>query len=229
MHFARVLNEGTNLSKFNKHLRCIIKERLVIRRGTPPPSILPYKMQLLRLCLSRGPRLLQRKLALWTGPNGDWRSEDIEVWVLVGVPVNEGQIAEIVAQSLQCVVSSSRLQRYAASRVTGADLAMDQVILLERIHHLAPQTWSRFHAELFDVRASQKNVSPLRLFVAKDAMIVRRANLQARACLLTAPTSIPMPLARTTKHTEPRPPLGSAVSLWALASSSGKSWSLSGG
>ena len=71
VHFALSLNFGTNLTRFSKHLKLVVRDRLRIRRGNPPTDCIPYKQHLLRFCLARGTNLLQKKLALWALPNGD--------------------------------------------------------------------------------------------------------------------------------------------------------------
>ena len=153
IHLALSLNTGNNLTRFNKHLRAVVSEQVRIKRGTPPPECLHYKRQLLALAMARGSRMLARRLALWSLPNGDWTKREIDVWVPEGVDINRERIVAIVSHSLQKVVSGVRMTVYPRHRWTRSDEAFDQFLLLEGLHQLASQTWQRFQAECCDAKA----------------------------------------------------------------------------
>ena len=68
IHFARSLNFGTGVFRFSRHLHSFVRSRLRVERGEPPRDAQRYKRHLLRLCLARGGRLLQRRLSLRTLP-----------------------------------------------------------------------------------------------------------------------------------------------------------------
>lgn len=150
INLALSLNFGTGLSLFRKHLRQHIMQKVVVLKGDPPAECQAVRRHLLRLCCSRGPRLLQRKAMLMALPNGDWRRRDrIEVWVPnVGVEYDHSQIAESVAASLLAVLAGCQFTVYPRHRWTRSDEAFDEFILLEGIHGLASAAFGPWAAEV---------------------------------------------------------------------------------
>ena len=150
---------------FNRILRDVIRANIRIKRGAPPRDIIPYKKHLLKLCLSRGTNLVEKRLALFGLPNGDWQRRDIQIWVPEGVDVDASRVADVVAAALQRVVTGTRMRVYRKDRWTGAADSMDFFLLLEGIHNLAAQTWPKFQAAMIGEngpirRAGQPPVAP---------------------------------------------------------------------
>ena len=142
IHLAMALNFGTGMATWARLLRLIVFERVEILRGTPSCEAQAYRRQLLRLCLSRGSRLVEKRAALATLPNGDWRRRDaIEVYVPVGAVIDEGRIKHVVASSLTSILCNSKLTVYPRHRWTKGDVAFDEVILMEGIHGVASAVW----------------------------------------------------------------------------------------
>jgi len=156
--FALSLNEGAALEVFRKHLREQIAKRFVLLRGTPPAECAAYRQHLVRLCLSQGPRLLNRRMSLIMLPNGDWTRRDrVEVWVPAHIDgVDEAQVLAAVTRSLEDVLCSSRFTIYPRHRWTNGDVAFSEFCLLEGIHGLASATYPAFSLEV----GSRKQKAP---------------------------------------------------------------------
>lgn len=148
IHFALSLRFCTNFSVFSEFLKEVVRRRIRIRRGTPPADAVAFRTQLLRLCLARGPKLLQRHVALACLPNGDWRLRDVvEVHLPEAVDVTKERIADLVADAVQVVLAGRQIKLYPRHRWTGIDDALDQMCLLEGIHGLASAVyplWAAF-------------------------------------------------------------------------------------
>ena len=157
VNFALALNFGTNMHTWRQELRAVIRERLVIKRGPPPPSCLPYKQQLLRLCLIGSTRRLEKLLAMYMLPNGNWANmAQVEVYVPVGAACNLNSIADNLSAGLVQVTASSNYTIFPRSRWTKADRAMSEIALLQGCHGLASATFPRFVK-----RVSGKRLAPL--------------------------------------------------------------------
>jgi len=153
IHFALAVNVGTGLTTFQQALTNVVRSRLRIRRGSPPAGAIAYRKHLLRLCMSRGARLVERRLALVTLPNGDWRRQDcVEVYLPEGVDCDVEQIMVVVSQALVCVLAGASFTVYPRHRWTRADESFDQVCLLEGIHGLASATFPIWAASLSSAR-----------------------------------------------------------------------------
>lgn len=147
LHFALAVNDGVGMHRFKRVLRELVVERLVIRRGRPAADAESFRRHVLRLCLARGSRLLERRLALWCLPNGDWRSQGVvEVYVPMHAEVNRAALVETVASSLCAVLLPGKFQVYPRTRWTRSDTAFDEFCLLEAVHGLASAIFPRWRA-----------------------------------------------------------------------------------
>lgn len=148
IHFAKSLNFGTGVLRFSRLLRSVVRERLVVLRGQPSLECRLFQRQLLRLCLARGGRLAQKRLALMTLPNGNWARHDrIEVFVPPGLAYDRERIAAVVADSLEAVLVPGAFRVYPRNRWTQVDLAFDEFCLLEGVHGLASVVYPLWAAE----------------------------------------------------------------------------------
>lgn len=155
MHFALVVNFGTGIHTWREELADTIRERLDIRFGRPPPDSIEHKRQVLRLCLARGPRRVEKLMALHALPNGDWRNPArVECYLPVGATPDAAAIADIMARGIIRVAAASKFTIFPRHRWTRADEAMDQLILLEACHSLASVVFPRWVR-----RVSQKSTA----------------------------------------------------------------------
>ena len=148
INWAMALNTGTNFTRWGKHLKAVVKSKIVFRRGQTSASALAYRKHILRLCASHCPRLLARRLALCMLPNGDWRNtSDIEIFMPDGIAFDAETVRESVAESLRKCLAGRRYRIYPRSRWTRCDEAWDQFLLLEGCHGLARAAWASWARE----------------------------------------------------------------------------------
>ena len=155
INFALALNEGTGILRFKDLVRAYVFEKLDVLRGSPPPEAAAYKRHVLRLCLARGARMVEKRLALLTLPNGDWRLRDtVQVYVPAAAVVDRDALAETIASSLNEVLLPGRFTLYPRNRWTKADEALDQFCLLEAVHGLASAVFPPWR-ELATIKAAK--------------------------------------------------------------------------
>ena len=97
VNLSLALNHSTGMSVFAKLLRDHVMAKIVILRGAPSKEAECVRRQLMTLALSRGTRLVERRVSMRVLPNGDWRRRDrIEVWLPIGASCDELRVEEAV-------------------------------------------------------------------------------------------------------------------------------------
>ena len=81
-------------------------------------------------------------------PNGDWRSKRVEHYVgnVAIESLNRDAVAERMAAGMLVALCNSSPRLYPRSRWTGADLATDDLGILECVHRLLSTSYFRFVA-----------------------------------------------------------------------------------
>lgn len=147
---ALALRTGGAMVTFRTCLREEIASRLVLRHGFPPKEAVEYKKKVLRVFVSHGTGVIVRRLLLILCPNGDWRSERIEYYIQESSPnalKDKELILEHLTSGLMVALASSQPRMYNRSKWTGADLATDDLGIMEACHRLASTTFARFCAK----------------------------------------------------------------------------------
>ena len=132
------LRQGAAMVKFRRCLYEEIKLRLHILPGRCPPSAVDFKKKVVRLFCSHGASLVTRRMLLAVFPNGDWRSKRVEHYVgnVAIESLNRDAVAERMAAGMLVALCNSSHRLYPRSRWTGADLATDDLGILECVHRL---------------------------------------------------------------------------------------------
>lgn len=130
VNLALCVNQGVGISALGRHLRSYVAGHLRILRGSCPKDAIPYKRQLLRLCLGRGTRLLEKKAVLWALPNGDWRvCGEIQIYIPEGAPADVAKITDTIAQALELVLLGCRFVVFPRSRWTQRHCSRSDVVV----------------------------------------------------------------------------------------------------
>jgi hypothetical protein len=140
---------GTAMVRSREAIRSWVKSHIEIKHGTPPVSARRYAYQLMRLCLSRGTRLVRKILALKLLPNGDWRNHDaVEIYLPHGSDANIDDIAGVVSDGICMVCLGDKLKKIYRERWHGSDIAWDQFLRLEGVCGIASNTFPAFLTSL---------------------------------------------------------------------------------
>jgi len=159
VHCALSLRVGAAMNRFRACMRLEVASKLHILRGRPPQEATQRRDQLLKLFLSRGPNLAFRKIVLAMLPNGDWSRRDrVEYYIVPGAggPTERPAICRLLCSGLISALCSSPPSLYPRHRWTGADVAVDDLGLLEAIHGLLSSTYRRFYATFAQPRAAAR-------------------------------------------------------------------------
>ena len=148
LNCALAMRSGSAMARFRSCLAEEIRSRLDIRHGRPSREAMSYKAKVLQLFVSHGASLATRRALLLLAPNGDWRSQKVEFYVSAGLGAisKREDVIEHLTSGLTAALCSSQPRLYPRSRWTGADLATDDLGILECVHKLLSTTFFRFAA-----------------------------------------------------------------------------------
>ena len=148
VNLALSLRNGANMERFRACLADEIASRLEVLEGSCPPEAKAHKKRVLGHFIRHGASVATRRLLLVVGPNGDWRARCVQVYVPLGhaAATSRRDVAEQLASSLIVALCNSQPSLYPRSRWTGADIACDELALLESVHKLLSTTYFRFAA-----------------------------------------------------------------------------------
>ena len=147
VNFAPSLRHGPELKKFRRAFAQVVAERLEIRKGHPPLDTIVYRQNMLDLFLSRGRDVEQRKFVLKELPNGDWRDKShVQVYLADEEfeKHSRADVANRLAKGLMSALTGRSFFVYPRHRWVGADIAVDEIGLLEACHGLASATYRQY-------------------------------------------------------------------------------------
>eukprot|EP00971_Amphidinium_carterae_P352411 6492583-Amphidinium_carterae.1 len=137
LHFSLALSNSSALQRFRHALaQVLLAKQFVVRVGRLPSEALAYKKFILDLFLTTGTRKDIRKHLLSSVATGDWRKEELEVYVAAGVSYDATELRLLVIKGLIIALVSTVFHTYPRHRWTGADLSTDQVGLLLAVHNV---------------------------------------------------------------------------------------------
>ena len=142
---ALSLRAPSAMSKFRRAMREEIMSRLQILHGKPSREAMQHKRAVLTLFCAHGRNLAVKKVLLLLCPNGDWRSEQVQFFLPLGAraPPREA-VAEFLCTGVVTALCANHPGIYPHHRWTGADLACDDLGLIESVHCLLSGTYIRF-------------------------------------------------------------------------------------
>ena len=128
----------------------MIVSRLRLCYGRPPADAQAFTHDCLELFASRGPKSAERRVALLTWFNGDWRNVDVvEHYVDTRKPAEQRThafLAKAIARAAAQALASRCPPTFPRHRWTGADLSVDEVGVLMAVHGLLVPTYLAFLA-----------------------------------------------------------------------------------
>lgn len=138
VHLSLSLRMSNQMARFRACLEGVVRKRIKIISGTPPPSAVAYRDFVLGLFLSRGSFAAKRRALLVMWCNGDWRNtEAIEHYASPG-RLAEASSPESITKHVSLAIVSALACKQPATfprhRWTGCDLATDEVGLLLAVH-----------------------------------------------------------------------------------------------
>ena len=148
LNAALSLRQGAAMARFRRCVGEEIQSRLAVLPGRCSPSATEHKRRVLQLFCSHGASLVTKRLLLAIFPNGDWRSERIEHHVGDQdiALLDRAAIAERMTIGILVALAASSPRLYPRSRWTGADIATDNLGLMESVHRLLSTSYFRFVA-----------------------------------------------------------------------------------
>ena len=148
IRFSLSLGVASQMNAFRRALREEIESRNIrVLAGVPTAEVRRYRELALRTFAGRGKNIIEKRMLLSLLPNGDWRSNDIEVWT-GSAPANMGKAAlqNMVVNGLVTALAGCMFEIYPRHRWTGADVAIDRCGLLAIVHNLGPGAYRRYLA-----------------------------------------------------------------------------------
>lgn len=144
---ALALRNGSAMVRFRECLTAEIASRLKVCEGGPEPSAVAYKRSIISIFVNHGAKVLARRMILCLLPNGDWRSPTVEHYVHPAAPAEDRSPEFVAAQmctGLLVVFTSRSPSLYQRARWTGAEMAIDDLAIMEACHRLLSTTFARF-------------------------------------------------------------------------------------
>ena len=155
------LGLASNMDDFRRSFTTVLKQKLVILRGAPPPQDRQRQDQLLSLLCSAGSHTHLRRRLLGMFLNGDWTRRDrVEVWVAPGLTLDTVKFTNQVVEAMLLVFTGRTFSTYPRHRWLGSDIAVEQLALMEAAHHLASQTFEHMCLGL-PAHDTQEEAAPL--------------------------------------------------------------------
>ena len=132
---ALALRQAGGLNLFRECLPAEVHSRLVILRGQTAREAVQYMRSVLKLLLAGGQvKSIVQTMLVSLLPNGDWRHHQIEHFVTADPDtLDKKQIAVTMERGLMETLVARRLATCCRHKWTGADSALSELALLERI------------------------------------------------------------------------------------------------
>ena len=158
IHTALTLREPGALVKWRRAMRAEVASRLEVRVGKPSVDAQRHKRLIMRLFVSHGASASTRRSLLMLCPNGDWRAELVQHYVSVAEAeaLKFEDALDYVTDGLMVALCQALPRLYARHRWVGADLATDDLSVIEACHRLLSTAYHRFCAE-FAASAMQRS------------------------------------------------------------------------
>ena len=155
LRHALSLQGGAHMNLFRKAIRQEIRSRggVIVRRGAASLEARRHRELMLRLFAARGRCILSRRVLLMLLPNGDWRQQQVEIFVDHSSQLTQQEAERQLANGLVTALAGSQFEVYPRHRWTGADVAFDRCGLLEAVHGLGRGAYNRFLQLLGEGRA----------------------------------------------------------------------------
>eukprot|EP00971_Amphidinium_carterae_P143984 2853165-Amphidinium_carterae.2 len=118
----------------NLHVVARVLTRTIV--GSLSSEAIAYKKFVMDLFLQTGTRKDIRKNLLSSVATGDWRKDELEVYVAPGVSYDATELRLLVIKGLIISLASTVFHTYPRHRWTGVDLSTDQVGLLLAVHNV---------------------------------------------------------------------------------------------
>ena len=144
LHTGLALRTAATMDKFRRALRDEILDTLTIKAGCPPAEATRFRSHMIDVFVSRGKNAIKKRLILSTLPNGDWQRRDVvEVYWTSPGHVNVAALSNVISFTLVHVLAGTMFTVYPQHRWSGADLAIDQVSIIDACHGLLGRAFSR--------------------------------------------------------------------------------------
>ena len=145
---ALALRSGTGMQRFREALVQEVRSRLQVLCGPPPREATAYRRTMLNMFVRHGASTATKRLLLVLCPNGEWRAQRVQFYLRSDGrgPQQEEAVAEYVSLGLVVALCSAQPKLYPRHRWTGADIAVDELAILEACHRLMSSTFFRFAA-----------------------------------------------------------------------------------
>eukprot|EP00971_Amphidinium_carterae_P348593 6490581-Amphidinium_carterae.2 len=151
---ALSLRHGNALQLFRECLHVEVATTLVLKRGSPRPSDVSFKENMMALFMSGSSASLLDAVLLRKLPNGNWRNRTaVEYFIAAGEPEpSRDDVAAMLSTTLIYIFLRSKPSVFARHRWTGMDIAIDELGRLECCHGLLCRTYARFLKKLDTVK-----------------------------------------------------------------------------
>eukprot|EP00971_Amphidinium_carterae_P277982 5518161-Amphidinium_carterae.5 len=148
IHLALSLGAPGAMDIFREALLEVVKERLVMKVGSPRPAALEHKCRILRMSMSTSTNSAEKQAILYSVLNGDWfNTAEIEFYpgFLQKETVNDKeQVVNLVHAALCSTIAGSKPSLWPRSRWTGADASINSIAILEHVHGLLSLVYAKF-------------------------------------------------------------------------------------
>ena len=124
-----------------------IASRLEILEGAPERGAIEYRRHIVHAFVNHGTKILARRMLLCLLPNGDWCAPMLQHYISPNTPDAARSRDFIVTQmctGLMVVFSSRSPSLYDRSRWTGAEMAIDDLAIMESCHIILSTSFARF-------------------------------------------------------------------------------------
>ena len=140
------IREGCKMALWRACLSEEVRQRLVIRVGSPPPGAAERRASLMSIHLDQDKDALMRALLLEGACNGDWsNTAEVEHWIPSSQRMPEKtEVLRLVCSSLLTGLAGTQPAVYPRHRWTGAPRAISDIALLACVHSLLWPVWKRF-------------------------------------------------------------------------------------
>ena len=159
LNFALSLSQGSAMVQFRKALVKVLTRKITFLYGSATEECQQYRSWILDVFAKTGAKKEVKNHILRRLPNGNWQNvHQVEVYLKPGLQHNLPALRKQVISSFVTVFTSRAFKVYPRHRWVGADIAMDQVGLMESVHGLATSVY----------QAMVENVGPSSLPVSFD-------------------------------------------------------------
>jgi hypothetical protein len=147
IRLAMSVSFGGHMARFRRIMVGVLQQTNLILHGRCSEDALQFRKTAIRLFMSRGETNPIKRFLLQFLPNGDWRREDrIEVWLPHGVQADHQFVVNSVASGMTFALASRQFKLWPRHRWLGADVACDELGLLESCHRLLTTVFIKYCA-----------------------------------------------------------------------------------